>query len=343
MQQKPSVGRLSRRSWATVLIVVVLVAAVASIFFFERRVGPVGVRGNDNEHAEPTSTESADVRPASETASRTSESAARTETVPMPDIRLPLAEQLPVLVERANAGDPAAACRLVLTVSRCAHSIRANRFTAGVQRSLESRAGPHDDQLIDFVARSSDAATSDFCDGVDHAALPRLDDLPAIAFQRMSPFEKTLVALTRSDGRLRRLQPVPGTSYRETNEFVLPQVIASNAQQFLVDAFNAGELLAIEGLVMMHAPGSLRPDGVAVTLPDQRKFLRYALLLEQLQGSEALGYASRLIPAVESQLPPDEVASIRRQVAAELPRWRELASRSTRHPLENRPDEECVR
>ena len=90
-----------------------------------------------------------------------------------------------------------------------------------------------------------------------------------------------------------------------------------------MDGFKAQVPLAL-GLVLVHAPGVVgAPQGVAVQLPDSRLFLKYALLLERLYGSEALGdRVLTMVQAVQAGLSPEVSSQILQSVDMDELRWR---------------------
>jgi hypothetical protein len=124
-----------------------------------------------------------------------------------------------------------------------------------------------------------------------------------------------------SDGQLRRLQV--RYSSTQAGEYLLPQFIADNTQEFLQAGFAAKEPLALEGLIMLHSPSSIIPvQGVMVRLPEQRRFLAFALLYRRLFGAAALSRPANLV--LDSVIKSTDVAQLDRlnaEVEAEAQRW----------------------
>jgi hypothetical protein len=138
----------------------------------------------------------------------------------------------------------------------------------------------------------------------------------------MSVRQRTLIALLRSDGQIRRLYQAE-QGFSESASYVYPQFLADHALDFLQDGFRARDPLALEGLVLLHAPSnSLSPQGVGPTLPNPRLFLRYAWLMQRLFGEDVLGErAKRTVAYAAASLDPDQLQSIRNGVEHDLTLW----------------------
>lgn len=241
----------------------------------------------------------------------------------LPDASAPLSQQLPALLIRANAGDPGASCRLIVGINRCVELNRNRAFSERMIRSLELGESEKDELLIRLAARFEEAESQGgaFCSDVDVQELPRIDSLLRNSIQSMSPEQKTVIALMRSDGRLRRLQRT--SSFSESSLYVFPQLLADHAYEFLLAGFSARVPLALEGLVVTHAPGgAMMTQGVHVALPNPRLFHRYALLMERLYGSETLGReGGHLLEAVTATLSPRDLSENALWVDNEYRRW----------------------
>jgi hypothetical protein len=245
---------------------------------------------------------------------------------PLPPPTLPLRQQLPDLLARAEAGDPVASCRLLIASNRCREVIRNARFTLKALDGLGRLPRGSETTVVDILAQSIERGNRHaiFCQDLDERELPPMDALVARSVPRLSPRQKTILALTQFDGSLRLLDR--SRFYSESGLYVLPQYLADHAVDFLHEGFLAGEPLALEGMVMLHAPSqSLAPNSVGPWLPNPRKFLFYAGLMQALWGADALGPDARLVIAVaEGALGEAERQRIRMQVLNELPRWRAL-------------------
>jgi hypothetical protein len=140
------------------------------------------------------------------------------------------------------------------------------------------------------------------------------------------------MVLMRSDGSLRRLRG--SMSFTESGLYVIPQFIADNSLQFLMQGYAAKDPLALEGLVLMHAPGSaIAPSSVAVWLPNPRLFLQYTMLMHELFGPESLGRSAfEMAQVVAASEPPDEIRKLREVVGLEAEQWRRLGADRTPAP-----------
>lgn len=243
---------------------------------------------------------------------------------PLPDHALPLAAQLPVLLQRAEAGDPVSSCRLIIGINRCREQRRNRLFTEKMIRDLQAKSRKNEDALIDLAARMQERGEGpgQFCAEADTQSLPTPEALLERAKDRLSPRQKTVMVLMRSDGSLRRLRG--NTSFTESGYYVVPQFIADNSLPFLMQGYAAKDPLALEGLVLMHAPASaIFPSSVAVWLPNPKLFLHYSMLMHELLGPESLGRTGiELAQVVASSEPVEEIHRLREIVRVEAEQWR---------------------
>jgi len=241
----------------------------------------------------------------------------------LPDVSVPLALQLDTLVEQAKAGNPTAACRLVASINRCVTAAQRRAFSERVLNSLEKGKTNNPDMMIDLVARSEEqsASTADYCSGVEPQRLPSLEDALRNALPSLDPHQKTVVAMLRADGDLRRLVRTQPSS--EPSTYVRPDAISSNQHSFLLAGFEAMDPLALEGLVMMHSPTSaIMSQGVWGFQPNVRSFLQYALLMARLYGPASLGeQGNRAVIAASSQLSVEELQGLGQEVELVAQRW----------------------
>lgn len=259
---------------------------------------------------------------------------------PLPDKNLPLAQQMSELLVQAERGEPAAACRLVLDMGYCREQRRSQRFMDQMRSGLgprEHRMG--DDLAAAVIVGEEDAAArgASFCAGLPEETLPSMDSILARAMPRMDTRQKVLLALTRPDGTLVRLIRTPQAGSRSggDNQYVYPQFLAEHALEFLQSGMAAGDPLALEGMILVHAPSRLPDRGLDVfpALPDPYQFAGHALLLQRLAGPAALGtYAGALLQRLLAAMSPEELQRLDRAVEAEALRWRSLASTAKAMP-----------
>jgi hypothetical protein len=257
--------------------------------------------------------------------------------IQLPSADQPFADQYAALLEAHRAGNTVASCRLTVGVTECSQFQRSLVFTRGIERNVRRRieegaAEVADEALISAVANSlefleSRAAT---CGAGSVGAGPSASEIIEFAAPRLSASQKTVLAMLRADGQLRRLNP-PNRSYSQSQQYVYPQYLADRALEFLQTGFRAGHPLALEGLAMVHAPGTGIPfQGMGPSLPNPRLYARYALLLQELYGPEVLGaFAQQLIELSLASLPPNEVQQVHQWVASERMRWQSLGASAT--------------
>jgi hypothetical protein len=248
---------------------------------------------------------------------------APTRVLPLlPSSDIPLAEQMDDLVTLAETGDPTASCRLIIGANRCSEQARNAKFTERTIRSLEHKPGRHEGLGIHVAAISMEieAKSSAYCAGVDLDSLPRAGKVLANAYAFLSPRQKTILALMRSDGVIRRLESEPDLS--EMALYVYPQALADNAYAFLQSGIQAHDPLALEGMMLVHSPGlSLGPRGAGLWLPNPRLFLKYSFMLARLYGEQALGRAANMVHSTMLVTDPLDLEKIRREADFESGQW----------------------
>ncbi len=209
----------------------------------------------------------------------------------------PLLDRVPLLRQRARTGNARAACQLALEFSTC----RAASKRWDMSRTMEyaaatSEAARLDVRVIDAIAdvrEDADRVESD-CAGLEIEGDSDVVALLQAAAPNGNARQKVIAALTQPDGSLLRLPRGP--------EHTLPmdpwvsamasQFYADNALRYLHEGFRARDPLALEGLILVHAPDVLVPTAstdAAFRLPDPRRFVALALLAEEVYGADMLG------------------------------------------------------
>lgn len=326
-----AVGRL-RRSTLPMLALLMLTAAVA--YWLGRShpddsTAPVADAADADDAAALRAAARADRRAAgaSATMSPTAMQAdMRTPDLPpLPDVAQPLKNQLPVLLERAERGDPTASCRLIVGLHRCRAQARHQQITERMQRMLERNERANETIFLDIIAATQAVAAlapEGFCEGLDLPALPDEGALFHRAVHAMTPRQKTLLAMMKADGSLRRVMRPPSRAGYGLH--VVPQFVADHGIDLLMQGYRAFDPLALEGMVLLHAPGStLTPDGATAWLPNPEQYVFYATVMGDLLGRESLGrQATHLLIAASVTMPPDRLAAIQAEAQREVQRWR---------------------
>lgn len=237
---------------------------------------------------------------------------------PLPALDLPFAQQIAVLSERASAGDAAAACRLMVEAARC-DQIAGLRATA----TMAERGGPvrmsnvGKEMLIEMSARAALAIERDggHCDGVEQGSLRDIDRVLSATAKRLSVRQKVVLVMLRNNGKLARTALAPemtqGGGRSSSTQFV-PQFYSDYTIPFLEEGVRAGEVLALEGKVLLHQPSTLPNEifGLRMAWPDQYRFALYSLALLELKGAGALveTYLGVLDPLLAQMSAPQRVA-----------------------------------
>ena len=248
----------------------------------------------------------------------------------LPPEDLPLAAQLPNLLARAKRGDPVASCRLAIGVVRCTTHQHVGEFTAHVRQA--------DSVNVRDLANQTDARPSagidEHCASFDRNSIGNLDDLLEKNKNQLNVHQKVLLALLQPDGTIMSMprEIARGVIGSATTRFVYSQFQADNALNFLQEGAAAHNRLALEGLILVHAPSDIpgfRP-GTRVSLPNPRQFLGYSLLLAEVFGADALGpIMSQTVANVLQSMDPKDVAWVQEQARVSAATWKYAMTRET--------------
>ena len=140
----------------------------------------------------------------------------------------------------------------------------------------------------------------------------------------LTPAQKAALSLVRSDGQLRRLNPEHQIPLMDSNVDLFPAFLTGRVRPFLEEGYRARVPLALEGLILLHSPGTTTTrQGIWEAAPDQERFLRYSLVALHLYGPNVLGPRVRaVVDAVVASLGPAEVDRIASEAAFEAAAWR---------------------
>jgi hypothetical protein len=260
--------------------------------------------------------------------------APRTPLPALPPQHGPLRERIDLLSQYARAGDPVAACRLALELNSC----RAVNHRAAVSGAIEIAVirYPHavaEDAAVDTIAAAREAQVQSEanCGGVSTVFENDAVALLQAAAVNGTVRQRVIAALLQPDGSLLRLPQGSGTAL-PIDAFVTSmatQFYADHALEFLYDGYRAADPLALEGLILVHAPDALVPAGntdVAFRLPDPYRFAGLSLLYERVYGADRLGSQTRnLLQRVLERMPPETLRELQAAVAAESRRWTTVA------------------
>lgn len=233
------------------------------------------------------------------------------------------------LVQDALAGDDEAGCRLLIEALRC--SVQRGRL-GQVATAIERMAVEGDNPFaLDFVARATEEAEArrTLCDAAPGPdALTRRDGVR----ERLLGLHiraRVIMAMTLPDGRIMRLhadQPENHVGLAGTGEEILPEFIAEHGLRFLAEGLQRGDSLALEGLLIVHAPGILPQasfNGRFFALPHPRRFALHALTWRALWGDAGLVGTGvpELLATTLDEMTPDARQRLEAEVATEVARW----------------------
>jgi hypothetical protein len=318
----------------TVLLCATL-AVVGALFSLEYYRAQVPKSGSPSDESAPTV--EPPFRPKPATKNTVNETSAPSPKPLLPDLQLPLSSQLEDLIALAEAGDTRATCRLAISATRCKEQLRHQRLGRDFARELESGKSPNEAMLISLAAANEEDMElgKGFCAGVQMRDLPSPGDLVEQRLHSLSPSQKTVLALMQSNGELRRLNAT--RSFTESALYVLPQYQADYTQEFLNAGYAAREPLALEGLILLHAPGALlAPQSVGLWLPDPKRFLHYVFVMQAVYGESSVGEkVQRLAQAAAYSISASDLQQARSSASRDAQRW--LSSMSHRSSAPSEP------
>jgi hypothetical protein len=258
-----------------------------------------------------------------------------TNRLPPLNTSLPLATQMPTLLQRLQQGDPVAACRIAIDKIRCTSARLSGAFARDItKQAARGNSILGENRTIDFLANREEQlqAAADYCGDADDESLPEIQDFPKHALARLSTRQKVILALVRQDGSIARFPRDQSTSRMHLNgssRFMLPQYLADNMLQFLQQGVANADPLALEGMLLMHYPffdiGIARIPSVA--LPNPEAFARHAYLAQEVFGGDGLGaYGAQALLAIETSLPATRVSQLRTEARNLAVAWKSRAA-----------------
>jgi hypothetical protein len=254
--------------------------------------------------------------------------------LPLPPSDAPLAAQLDALMSLAEAGEPVAACRLALDSVYCQDYERNRSFMNQVTTGLAPRLHRMSDDLAAGLIVGTEeklANGADYCADLSAKTLPSMDSLLEQALPRLNARQKVLLVLSRPDGSVARLirEPMSGSRSGGDTRFVYSQFLADHGMEFLKAGIAAADPLALEGMILVHAPSRVPDRGLDVflSLPDPYQFAGFALLMQELNGPTSLGpYVSDVLESVLVGIPPNDTQQLQASVKLEARRWQNTES-----------------
>lgn len=265
---------------------------------------------------------------ASKAAAETAAPGRSHEAVPatLPSLDEPLAPHFDSLLERAGRLEGPASCRLVRSVQLCTHSAASAETSESFIEGMATGPSRLDGMVIDMLARSSERVErwQRHCAGTSKEQIAQARRLLGDTITRLTPAQKTALSLVRSDGQLRRLNPEHQNPLMDSNIDLFPAFLTGRVRPFLEEGYRARVPLALEGLILLHSPGTTTTrQGIWEAAPDQERFLRYSLVALHLYGPKVLGPRVRaVVDAVVASLGPAEVDRIAAEAAFEAAAWR---------------------
>lgn len=244
----------------------------------------------------------------------------------LPSLDEPLAPHFDALLERTGRLEGPASCRLARSVELCTHAAATAEISERHIEGMSNGPSRPEGMVIDMLARSSErvARWQRHCEGTSREQFAQARRLLSDTLTRLTPAQKTALSLVRSDGQLRRLNPEHQIPLMDSNVDLFPAFLTGRVRPFLEEGYRARVPLALEGLILLHSPGTTTTrQGIWEAAPDQERFLRYSLVALHLYGPKVLGPRVRaVVDAVVASLGPAEVDRIAAEAAFEAAAWR---------------------
>ncbi|MCB1567592.1 MAG: hypothetical protein KDI69_02070, partial [Xanthomonadales bacterium] len=224
-------------------------------------------------------------------------------------------------------GDTEARCRIVVESLNCLSNIRRQEFMNALEDSLANDANRNNEgRAIDMIAGTElrDVDSRSHCVGMDAEKIRNVLDQNYETDARLNPRQKVVIAMTRPDGSMMRLpRPHESQSRVYDLETVYPQYLADHQYEYLQVGIAAAEPLALEGMLLVHAPTWMPGlEGLSLSIPNPKKFVYYARLMRRLYGDAALGeYFFLAVQRAMSQMSPEELRDIDNEVDRAAQAW----------------------
>ena len=244
---------------------------------------------------------------------------------PTPPPDATFAESKEALLQRADAGDAEAACRFGAELLLCSDD---SGFTSMAMEGLSEFIADADPERQDMLVSgaglrlaTNDAAIA-HCAGIDRAELPDLHARLERLMRNGSVRARVLYALQTPGGGLARVVGRSGLTLQPGARQPVSQFYADNAGAFLREGIAARDPLAIEGMILLHAPQrAMGAQALPMWLPNPVRFVAYLGLWESL-GLPPLGAEfQRMRDNVWPNLDLATQARVREVVEAERRRW----------------------
>jgi hypothetical protein len=194
------------------------------------------------------------------------------------------------LLGKTLEGDPVAGCRQLIAARQCeVFRQRAQRAPGLIDRMAEQGANEF---WIAGIANVQERA--EFCEGWAGADQVSADSRVRGRLLALPLRSRVIIAMTLADGRIMRLrsdQPENAIELAGSGEEILPQFIADFGEQFLREGIQQADALALEGMIILHAPAVLLPssfNGRFFARPDPWQFAAYTRTWEALFGADSL-------------------------------------------------------
>lgn len=221
---------------------------------------------------------------------------------PLPPKSAPLAASIDALLQRAEAGDAVATCRVIIEFQTCRNRVAATsraRYFRGI--ASDAKTDVERDENVRIAARLLERADPEdpACDGDLHLGRPDFGPKVVKGMSALSNDQKVLLAMTDDYGELIRL---PNSWSRSAGE---PSLTIQVYPQYLVDitlpALDTGiaeaNPLALEGKIILHMPTPFaKLLGLRSSEPDPYKFALHCIVMREVVGERSLG------PVVENVL-----------------------------------------
>jgi len=248
----------------------------------------------------------------------------------------PLANSRADLESLADAGNAVASCRLALELMMCASAgDPPMTMMGGLVGPVSGMDSAQQQRMIDAIAATSERveARANHCAGVDDIRIDEIERRASAAAQLGGSRPRVLYALRTPEGLIARLQPQTGFTFDSENAAPVSQFYADHAYQFLQQGLASRDLLALEGLILVHTPRHVGPSpaNLPLRMPNPLQFAVLSGLYARVSPGGLPGSIEELRRETVARLDADMQMRVQDLIDREVQQW-QFANKGGRVP-----------
>jgi len=238
----------------------------------------------------------------------------------------PLANSRADLEALADSGDAVASCRLALELMMCASAGNPPiTMMGGLVGQVSTMDSVQQQRMIDAIAATSERVegNADHCAGVDDIRTDEIEARARAAAQLGGSRPRVLYALRTPEGLIARLQGQAGFTLFNSDRPPVSQFYADNAYQFLQQGLASRDLLALEGLILVHTPHHVgpRPENLPLRMPNPLQFAVFSGLYARVSPGGLPDSFEQLRQKTVAGLDAEMQARVQDLIDREVQQW----------------------